>query len=674
VSDYLHDRVIAAVGDQYLIEGEIGRGGMAAVFRALDLRLHRHVAIKVLPPELAFNGDVRTRFLREAQTAAQLGHPHIVQIFSVDERSGIVYFVMALVEGESLAARLAREPKLSIDQTKQILRDVADALDYAHRRGVVHRDIKPDNILIDRATGRAVVTDFGIARAAALDARLTVTGVAVGTPAYMSPEQALGEREVDGRSDQYSLGVVGYQMLTGQTPFRASNTPAMLVKHVSEAPRPLRDIRPDIPAPLASAIDRTLCKRPEERWEDAGVFRDALGSDVVLWQPMDGQRGTLSRDLREYPLAPHGVADGRGNRGALVGPPAAVPPAAPGAAPRWPAGPNPHDDVLPALPQLLPPTGMGRREWKTWAREQRRIAKEAAKVAKAQRQSARHRNSDAPTAAEVEDRVVRFRRSIVRTSIAIPTLFAINVAMQGDPWFFIPSAVLLVDVLARAGSLWADGVSPFGALRRGWRDRIRGSQDLRPVPPAARAPELPPMDPAASLVPADVLAGPHGSMVRRAAADRAQIREILAKLNPIEKELLPDVTPTVDGLVERVAAISITVHRLDNDVSGSSLGALDERIVALEKETSTPDRLRRLALLQRQRSTLHDLLERRRTLLNQLESASLALQNLKFDLLKLRSAGVSSALEDVTSATREARALSRDIGHILEASDDLRKI
>jgi Protein kinase domain len=661
VSDYLHDRVIAAVGDQYLIEGEIGRGGMAAVFRALDLRLHRHVAIKVLPPELAFNGDVRTRFLREAQTAAQLGHPHIVQIFSVDERGGIVYFVMALVEGESLGARIAREPRLPIDQTRQILRDVADALDYAHRRGVVHRDIKPDNILIDRATGRAVVTDFGIARAAAVDARLTVTGVAVGTPAYMSPEQALGEREVDGRSDQYSLGVVGYQMLTGQTPFKASNTPAMLVKHVSEVPRPIRDIRPDVPAPLAAAIDRTLCKRPEERWDDAGVFRDALVSEVVLWQPPDGARGAVARDLREYPLAPHGVPDGRGNRGALVG----------GAPPRWPAGPNPPDDVLPALPQLLPPTGLGRREWKTWAREQRRIAKEAAK---AQRHAARHRNSDAPTAIEVEDRVVRFRRSIVRTAIAIPTLFAINAAMQGDPWFFIPSAVLLVDVLGRAGSLWADGVSPFSVLRRGWRDRIRGSQDFQAAPAPPRAPELPPMDPAATLVPADVLAGPHGAIVRRAAADRAHIRDILSKLNPIEKELLPDVTPTVDGLVERVAAISITVHRLDHDVSGSSLGALDERIVALEKETSTADRQRRLALLQRQRSTLHDLLERRRTLLNQLESASLALQNLKFDLLKLRSAGVSNALEDVTSATREARALSRDIGHILEASDDIRKI
>ena len=261
MTDYVLDRVVAAVGDQYLIEGEIGRGGMAVVYRALDLRLHRHVAIKVLPPELAFNPDVRTRFLREAQTSAQLNHAHIVQIFSVDEREGLVYFVMALVDGESVGARLAREPRLPVEQARRVLAEVLDALEYAHRHGVVHRDIKPDNILIDRASGRSIVTDFGIARAAAGDSRLTVTGVAVGTPAYMSPEQALGERELDGRSDLYSLAIVGYQMLAGQTPFKAANTPAMLVKHVSEMPRPLRELRPDLPAPLATAIDRALAKR-----------------------------------------------------------------------------------------------------------------------------------------------------------------------------------------------------------------------------------------------------------------------------------------------------------------------------------------------------------------------------------------------------------------------------
>ena len=180
-------------------------------------------------------------------------------------------------------------------------------------------------------------------------------------------------------------------------------------------------------------------------------------------------------------------------------------------------------------------------------------------------------------------------------------------------------------------------------------------------------------DLAATLVPADVLAGPHGNLVRRAADDTTQIRDIISKLSSVEREMLPDVEPTINGLLERVASLATTVHRLDADVSGTSLGALDERIAGAERDGRTVDD-RRLALLRRQRTTLHDLLERRRTLLDQLESASLTLQNLKLDLLKLRSAGVSSALEDVTSATREARALSRDIGHLLDAADDVRKL
>ena len=195
---------------------------------------------------------------------------------------------MAYIDGESLGVRLAREGAWPVDRTVRVLRDVADALAYAHARGVVHRDIKPDNILIDRASGRPMVTDFGIARAAAGETRLTVTGVAVGTPAYMSPEQALGEREIDGRSDLYSLGVVGYHMLAGDTPFKAANTPAMLVKHVSERPRPIRERRPEVPAYLAVAIDRALAKRPEDRWADAAEFRDAL--DGAQTSPPRGRR------------------------------------------------------------------------------------------------------------------------------------------------------------------------------------------------------------------------------------------------------------------------------------------------------------------------------------------------------------------------------------------------
>jgi serine/threonine-protein kinase len=647
VTDYLHDRVVAAVGDQYLIEAEIGRGGMAAVFRALDLRLHRHVAIKALPPELAFNNDVKTRFLREAQTAAQLSHPNIVPIYTVDERGGVVYFVMALVEGESLAARLARPPRLSIEAIRRILGEVAEALDYAHACGVVHRDIKPDNILLDRGTGRAVVTDFGIARAVA-DARLTMTGVAVGTPAYMSPEQALGERDVDGRSDQYSLGVVAYQMLVGETPFKAANTPAMLMKHLSEVPRPIRESRPDVPAALASAVDRALAKKAEDRWPSFGAFRDALNQAPV------GVREASPPAARSS-SAPNG--DGQL-------------PERPGAALR--RAMRLGDDVLPTLPPIAPLQighGMSRREWKEWARQQRRLARDTARAIRG------GEGEQVTPWYEIERRVVRFRRHLMRALVVIPVLFFINLVVQGFPWFVFPSLFILLSTLIRAGNLWADGISPVTALRSGWRERIRASLGLPEAAPTA-ADSRPPLlvDPAASLVPSDVLSGAHGTVVRRAVNDSAQIRDIISKLSPVEREMLPEVQPTIDGLVERVASLAVTLHRLDADVSGASLGALDERIAYAERDARAGEGDRRLALLRRQRTTLHDLLERRRTLLDQMESASLTLQNLKLDLLKLRSAGVGSALEDVTSATHEARALSRDISNLLDAADDVRKL
>ncbi len=651
MTDYLHDRVVAAVGDQYLIEAEIGRGGMAAVFRALDLRLHRHVAIKALPPELAFNGDIRTRFLREAQTAAQLSHPNIVPIYTVDERGGVVYFVMALVEGESLAARLARQPRLSIDAVRRILAEVADALDYAHACGVVHRDIKPGNILLDRETGRALVTDFGIARAAAGDSRLTLTGVAVGTPAYMSPEQAMGERELDGRSDQYSLGVVGYQMLIGETPFKAANTPAMLVKHLSETPHPVRERRPDVPEPLAAVVDRALAKKPEQRWPTAGAFRDALAKASV--DPLPPASSTPAARSPNGAVAAVPLRPGEVLRRAM----------------------RMSDDVLPTLPPIpFPPVGVGagmsRREWRRWAREQRRLARDTALGALAMPPEIGTKQELAWY--EIERRVLGFRRRLVQTLVVVPALLAINVATAGFPWFIFPSIYLGLSTLMRAGNLWADGVSPATALRSNWRERIRASLGLMPGAEDKKA--LPPPDPAASLVPADVLAGAHGVFVRRAADDSAQIRDIISKLSPLEQEMLPGVMPTIKALVERVASLASTLHRLDADVSGTSLGALDERIASAERDRGASESDRRLALLRRQRTTLHDLLERRRVLVSQLESASLTLQNIKLDLLKLRSAGVGAAIEDVTSATREARALSRDIANLLDAADDVRKL
>jgi serine/threonine-protein kinase len=253
--------------------------------------------------------------------------------------------------------------------------------------------------------------------------------------------------------------------------------------------------------------------------------------------------------------------------------------------------------------------------------------------------------------------------------------FVANMATHGFPWFFIPSAAMFFDVLRKGGSIWSDGVGPLEAFKKGIRAKLRAQHAVAvgghaPSLPAPRPPE----QLAAELAAPDVLAGPHGETVRRAATDRAMMRDIVAALGVVEREMIPDVGPTVDALAQRVGALATTLHRLDADVSGASLGALDARIAALTTEPETSERERRLSLLQRQRTSLHDLLERRRSLANQLESAGLMLQNLKLDLLKLRSSGIGSAIEDVTSATQEARALSRDIGHVIEAADDLKKI
>jgi serine/threonine protein kinase len=654
VNDYLRDRVTLAVGAHYQLENEVGRGGMAVVYRAMDLRLHRPVAIKVLPPDVAFNADVRTRFIREAQTAAQLSHPNIVPIYSVDEKDGqsVVYFVMAYVDGESLGLRLSREGAWPIDRTIRVLRDVADALAYAHARGVVHRDIKPDNILIDRASGRPMVTDFGIARAAAGETRLTVTGVAVGTPAYMSPEQALGEREVDGRSDLYSLAVVGYHMLSGETPFKAVNTPAMLVKHVSERPRPIRERRPDVPAHLAVAIDRALSKRPEDRFSDAAEFRDALDGAKV--PPARARMSMPEHELRRAEPEPL-------------------------ASPLMPPLPPP----APVAPFPIPPHGLRGRQLKEWYRAQRRLAISqqlsgggSVGLVMGQNVYPLPRKFDERP---LEERVSAFRRSVGSWMMLTTVFFGINVASHGPgPWFIFPSAFIFFGVLRKLGSIWSDGVGPFEAFGKGINQRLRAEQAKNPQAQQIAAQPVPRMTPeqaATLLAAADVLAGPHGEAVRRAASDRMLMREIAATLGPIEREMIPDIGPTVDALAERVGSVATTLHRLDQDVSGASLGSLDARIASMQTEPNTPDRERRLALLERQRASLHDLLERRRTLANQLESSVLMLQNLKLDMLKLRSSGLGTEIgSESTSATQEARALSREIGNVVQAAEDLRKL
>src|SRR6478735_897335 len=308
--DELGTHVAQVLSANYELENEVGRGGMGIVYCARDKRLKREIAIKVLPPELSFRADIRQRFLREAETAAQLNHPNIVPIYTVEERDNLVYFVMAYIKGDNLGVRLQQTGPMPPVEVRRILREVADALAYAHNRNVIHRDIKPDNIIIDDETGRAMVTDFGIARALtdSGDSRLTATGMAIGTPAFMSPEQSAGDRAVDGRSDLYSLGVVGYQMLCGQLPFVAANTPSMLVKHLSEQPVPVNERWPDLPPALARAVMVCLEKDPENRFPNAAAFAVALSGGAMPTlatraQPAAplsrSQTGSRQRDLSD---------------------------------------------------------------------------------------------------------------------------------------------------------------------------------------------------------------------------------------------------------------------------------------------------------------------------------------------------------------------------------------
>ncbi|MEP7326902.1 MAG: serine/threonine-protein kinase [Gemmatimonadota bacterium] len=265
------------LADRYAIERELGRGGMATVYLAQDLKHHRPVALKVLHAQLAavLGTD---RFLREIETAANLNHPHILPLFDSGEAAGLLWYAMPLVEGESLRDRLDRERQLPLDDALQITREVTDALGFAHSRGIIHRDIKPENILL--AHGHALVADFGIARAvgAAAGTKITETGLAIGTPAYMSPEQALGQ-EVDGRSDIYALGCVLYEMLAGEPPYTGPTAQAILARRLIEPVPSLRTIRDNLPASVEAAIHTALARTPADRFATAGQFAAALVAD-----------------------------------------------------------------------------------------------------------------------------------------------------------------------------------------------------------------------------------------------------------------------------------------------------------------------------------------------------------------------------------------------------------
>jgi serine/threonine-protein kinase len=643
IESSLQDRVVAAIGDHYELQEEIGRGGMSVVFRARDRRLNRPVAIKVLPPELAYDPAIRTRFTREAQTSAQLAHGHIVPIYDVGERDGLAYFVMAIVGGGNLAALLAREPRQPVEEVRRLLVEVADALAYAHLRGVIHRDIKPDNILLDADTARAMVTDFGIARAIEAGTRLTVTGNAIGTPTYMSPEQAMGEREVDGRSDIYSLAVVAYQMLTGRVPFSAGNSMALLLKHVQEPPRPIVELRPETPKALRDVIERALMKAPEDRWPTAAAMRDALRANEAAGTPWRPEHREPVRYASPRPESRRHDSRSASSR-----------PGTPVAAVRSPLLPPATTPAPHGVIEMVPP--------------------HLASLTREQVDDLRLWNGRVHLLARVKKMRSFTLFATVVSGFGLVGFIAGFTDPETLPLVFAPLVPIWMwnKWAKRARSLRESGLRIRGVLLARSARRALGAGVGAASDKLDKRLERELEKRMEKLAPREVLDGPHGAAIRRAAEDRSVILDVAGGLPKSDRVLLPDLESNVTALVERVAQLAQMLHRLDESIDPRQAVELDARIAAVPADSDSPDDERRLALLRRQRTTLEELVQRRAAIARQLDSAGLALGNLRLDLIKVRSTGLQSSLADVSSATQEVRNLSRDIDAMLDAVEQVK--
>ncbi len=586
---------------------------MGIVYHAVDRRLKRAVAVKVLPPDLAFRSDIRTRFLHEAETAAQLTHPNIVPIYSVDEREGLVYFVMAFVDGQTLAQRLrAAAGPLGIDETRRILRQIASALAYAHAHGVIHRDIKPDNILLANDGERVMVSDFGIARAvtAGMDSRLTATGVVIGTPAYMSPEQCAGDKEINGRSDLYSLGVLAYQMLSGTLPFTGSSSASILVKQISEAPPPLGQRAPWVPRGLAAATMRLLAKDPDQRFPDANAFLTALDAP-----------DTAAPDLAGTSSPPR--IPGSPAAGAAPPPFAPPPPSAVFASPLLQYG----APVPGPIPIGVPPAALTHRQQKAL----RRAGKE-------QLRRARKEQDELEPSDPRQRKIHRFRGALVSMGGSMLFLSALSIVTSPHEfWAIYPDLGLGLAIFLAYGSLWRDHIS----LRE-----VFSPPSAMPTPiprqgPAGSQGAFDAVPSASSLAPPAVLAGPFGGVVRRAALDRDRIHDIVVGLDKREREQVPNAEVTAKGLASQVGALAAALHRIDVDTPPTQRSALATH---------------------------------RTELASQLDRASIMLQTLYLDLVRFRVSNASSGADGVAGVTEQASALSRDIGYLLGAADELREL
>jgi len=624
----LRSHVQRVLSPMYELDREIGRGGMGIVYRARDARLKRPVAIKLLPPELAFRSEIRSRFLREAETAAQLSHPNIVPIYSVDEKDGLVYFVMAFIDGDNLAKRIHDTGAISPVESRRILRDVADALAYAHAHGVVHRDIKPDNILLDSQNGRPMVTDFGIARAISDgDARLTATGIAIGTPAFMSPEQSAGDRDLDGRSDLYSLGVVAYQMLCGDLPFNATSTPALLVKHLSERPVPIEQRSGDVPADLARAVMLCLEKNPDDRFPSAQALVTALESGDVPALP-------AARPAALDPIASYTASSTYGG-----------------------AGQDPVADYV--------PTKDDRSRW------------EALEVVS-------FRKKLYPFLAVGSVSIVLAILGISSGFMGLVSFWAVYIAYRyarlwsdGYSWhdvFRQPRDRLFLDVVTETidnvQALW--NTQKRVEVRERHRRRISAPSMFSPAGGTSAPRQLTASDTGA------LGTGPHAARARQALIDRDEIARLVLSLPRNEQQRVSDVPQTAAKLADSVVNLAQTLRELERAGGSKEAEAIDKEIALLESQANPLDRaaseerVRRLATLKRQRRTIAEVLRRRDGYAARLEECALALQNIRFEMLRLKTG--SQSWQNVTSVAEQALALARDVDDAVYVADEMNRI
>jgi len=624
---------------------------MGIVYCARDRRLKREIAIKVLPPELSFRADIRQRFLREAETAAQLNHPNIVPIYTVEERDNLVYFVMAYIKGDNLGQRLQQHGPIAPVEVRRILREVADALSYAHNRNVIHRDIKPDNIIIDEETGRAMVTDFGIARALtdSGDSRLTATGMAIGTPAYMSPEQSAGDSAIDGRSDLYSLGVVGYQMLCGQPPFVANNTPSMLVKHLSERPIPVDERWPDLPQDLSRAVMMCLEKDPADRFPSAAAFAVAL------------EGGSMPTLATRASSAASTVATRANTR---------------------------EREITEALrDRYTPPTQPSYTSSQPSVEEMRRW--EEPKVVSFRRKLAPY--------LAVNAILVPISLFSNHDFIALTVIWTVALAFKysklwaaGYDWrdvFRQPRNRLIFDVAAETID---DARALFDDKKREQvraRARSRGQGMFSPMSPLPTIQPYQPyprmggpttsLSPIPAGSPAPFADSRYGSAIREAESDHREIHRQLLNMPQDDRDQIPEVAASADAVFRRVQQLALTLSDMDRSAGRETSEGVEKEITTLESQANPLDynasegRVRRLAMLRRQRRALVEIVRKKKDAQEKLDHCRQLLREMRLELVRFRTGGLNAQPTGLTMVTQQAQSVVREMGYLSDANAEL---